>query len=112
MAEPDTSLASYATVPQEKQLQKRCNLCKISRWQDPIQVWPNVLLSLWKSNSEKKCNLCKNLGCQVWPHVLLSLKKSKSGKKLICVKIPDARTQYKSGLMCFCPSRKASPEKT
>jgi hypothetical protein len=92
MAEPDTSLASYATVPQEKQLQKTCNLCKISRWQDPIQVWPNVLLSLKKSNSEKKWNLCKNPGCQnpiqVWPRVLLSLMKSKSGKNVICVKNP------------------------
>jgi hypothetical protein len=65
-----------------------------------------------KATPKKKWNLCKNPGCQVWPHVLLSLKKSKSGKKLIFVKIPDARTQYKSGLMCFCPSRKASPEKT
>ena len=68
MPEPNTSVASCAFVPQEKQLRKKCNLCKNPGWQDPIQVWP---------------------------HVLLSLKKSKSGKDVIYVKIPDGRTQYK-----------------
>ena len=84
MAEPDTSVSSCAFVCQEKQLRKRCNLCKNPGWQDPIQVWP---------------------------HVLLSLKKSKSGKDVICVKILDGRTQYKCVVMCSFPSRKATPEK-
>ena len=84
MAGPNTSVASCAFVPQEKQIRKRFNLCKNPGWQNPIQVCP---------------------------HVLLSLKKSISGKEVIYVIILDGRTQYKCGLMCFCPSRKANPEK-
>jgi hypothetical protein len=74
-----------------------------------------VLLSLEKSKSRKDEIFEKSwmtepntsvASCAFVPQ------EKQIGKKLICVKIPDARTQYKSGLMCFCPSRKASPEKT
>jgi hypothetical protein len=68
MTEPNTSVASCTFVPLEKQIRKRCNLCKKPGWQNPIQFCPRVLLSL---------------------------KESKSGKDVIYVKIPDGITQYK-----------------
>ena len=51
--------------PSKKQIHKRCNLCINPGWQNPIQVCPRVLFSLYKS---------------------------KSRKDVICVKIPDGRT--------------------
>ena len=66
MPEPNTSVATCTFVPQEKQLRKKCNLCKNPGWQNPKQGCPHVFFSLCIF-SGKKSNYAKHLDIRLIP---------------------------------------------